>query len=47
MICKHFNYSWEDIQNASYDELTEINGIGNVMAVSLLTILVMIRRRCW
>ncbi|NLP31365.1 MAG: NAD-dependent DNA ligase LigA, partial [Clostridiales bacterium] len=36
MICKHFNYSWEDIQNASYDELTEINGIGNVMAVSFV-----------
>ncbi|WP_326910873.1 NAD-dependent DNA ligase LigA [Sedimentibacter sp. MB31-C6] len=32
LICKKFNYKWELIQNANFDELIEINGIGEVMA---------------
>lgn len=32
LICKHFLYNWEDIQNASRSQLIEINGIGEVMA---------------
>lgn len=32
LICKKFNYKWELIQNATFDELIEINGIGEVMA---------------
>ncbi len=31
-ICKHFNYRWKAIQSASYEELTQIYGIGHVMA---------------
>lgn len=31
-ICKYFNYSWPDIQNADYEQLVQINGIGSVMA---------------
>ena len=36
MICKHFNYNWQEIQNASYDKLLNISGIGNVMAASFI-----------
>jgi len=31
-ICKSFHYNWADIQNADYDQLIQINGIGDVMA---------------
>ncbi len=31
-ICKNFRYNWADIQNADYDQLIQINGIGSVMA---------------
>ncbi len=31
-ICKYFNYNWEDIRNADYLQLIQINGIGDVMA---------------
>ena len=31
MICRHFNNNL-DIQNASYEQLIQINGIGDVMA---------------
>lgn len=31
-ICKNFHYNWTDIQNADYDKLIQINGIGDVMA---------------
>ncbi len=31
-ICKNFQYQWNAIQNADYDELIQINGIGDVMA---------------
>jgi len=31
-ICKNFHYNWADIQNADYDQLIQINGIGDVMA---------------
>ncbi|HWQ77354.1 MAG TPA: NAD-dependent DNA ligase LigA [Anaerovoracaceae bacterium] len=33
-ICKHFDYNWASIQNADYDQLIQINGIGGVMANS-------------
>ena len=33
-ICKHFNYDWPSIQNASFEELTMIRGIGDIMAKS-------------
>lgn len=31
-ICKEFKYNWTDIQHANYDQLIQINGIGDVMA---------------
>ncbi len=31
-ICKNFNYQWTAIQAAEYDQLIQINGIGDVMA---------------
>ncbi len=31
-ICKYFNYNWDDIRNADYEQLIQINGIGAVMA---------------
>lgn len=31
-ICKHFNYDWQAIQSATYDDLIKIYGIGDVMA---------------
>ncbi len=31
-ICKHFRYHWPVIQAASFEELTEIYGIGDIMA---------------
>ncbi len=31
-ICKHFNYDWNAIQSAPFEELTQIYGIGQVMA---------------
>lgn len=31
-ICKNFHCNWADIQNANYDQLIQINGIGDVMA---------------
>lgn len=31
-ICKNFKYDWTEIQNADYDQLIQINGIGDVMA---------------
>jgi DNA ligase (NAD+) len=31
-ICKHFNYDWDAIERASFDELVQIFGIGDVMA---------------
>ena len=32
LISKYFNYSWEKIENATFEQLTEISGIGDVMA---------------
>ena len=32
LICRHFKNNWPDIQNASYEQLIQINGIGDVMA---------------
>lgn len=31
-ICKKFNYQWDAIQAATYDELLQIDGIGDTMA---------------
>ncbi len=32
LICKAFSYDWDHIQNATYEQLTAIPGIGDVMA---------------
>ncbi|OPX44164.1 DNA ligase [Ruminiclostridium hungatei] len=32
LICRYFKYDWEAVQNAVFDELVEIGGIGEVMA---------------
>ncbi len=32
LVCKSFNYSWDAIQNAAYDQLITIGGVGDVMA---------------
>jgi DNA ligase (NAD+) len=32
LICKEFSYDWEQIQNASRDQLLRISGVGEVMA---------------
>ncbi|MDD3168033.1 MAG: helix-hairpin-helix domain-containing protein, partial [Eubacteriales bacterium] len=31
-ICKNFRYNWTEIQNAEYEQLMQIKGIGDVMA---------------
>ena len=31
-ICKHFKYDWKATQSASYEDLTQIYGVGHVMA---------------
>lgn len=36
LICKHFHYQWEQIKEASAEELIEIDGIGQVIADSLV-----------
>jgi len=32
LICRHFSYDWNRIENASFEELISIKGIGEVMA---------------
>lgn len=32
LICKYFKYDWNDIENATYEQLIEIGGIGDIMA---------------
>lgn len=32
LICKYFRYNWKDIENAAFDQLIEIGGIGDIMA---------------
>ncbi len=32
LICRRFGHDWSSIENATYEQLTEINGIGDVMA---------------
>ncbi len=32
LICRKFNDDWERIENADFEELTEISGIGDIMA---------------
>lgn len=34
LICKHFNYAWNEIESAKYEQLIEIGGIGDIMAYS-------------
>lgn len=36
-ICSYFDYDWNLIQNATYDQLTNITGIGEVMANEYVT----------
>lgn len=36
LICKKFNYDWNLISNATFDELIEISGIGSKMAEAYL-----------
>lgn len=31
-ICRHFAYDWTAIQNADYEQLVQINGVGGIMA---------------
>lgn len=35
LLCKHFGYSLEKLMNASVEEMTEIEGIGGVIAASV------------
>lgn len=32
LICKYFKYNWNDIENATFEQLIEIGGIGDIMA---------------
>jgi len=32
LICKNYKYDWNSIENATFEQLIEINGIGDVMA---------------
>lgn len=32
LICRRFNHNWREIENATYEQLIEINGVGGVMA---------------
>ena len=34
LICKKFNQNWKEIESATYSQLIEVNGIGEVMADS-------------
>lgn len=36
LICRKFNYNWFDIENASYEQLININGIGEVLAEAFI-----------
>ena len=33
-ISQNFGYVWEDIENATFEQLNQINGVGEVMANS-------------
>jgi len=39
IICKYFKYNWNDIESASYEQLLEISGIGDIMADAYVTFL--------
>lgn len=32
LICKKFDFNWSDIENATFEQLTQISGIGDIMA---------------
>lgn len=32
LICRYFRYNWNDIENATFEQLIEIGGIGDIMA---------------
>ncbi|WP_250278963.1 NAD-dependent DNA ligase LigA [[Clostridium] colinum] len=36
LLCKHFNYNFDKIKNSSIDEITLIDGFGDIMANSLV-----------
>lgn len=36
-ICRHFGYVWSEIQGADYEQLTQINGIGGIMATAYVS----------
>lgn len=37
LICRKFGYSWSNIENATFEQLTGINGIGGVMAEAFVS----------
>lgn len=37
LICRRFGHDWSSIENATYEQLTEINGIGDVMAEAFVS----------
>lgn len=37
LICRKFNYNWSDIENAAYEQLTGISGIGDIVADSFVS----------
>ncbi len=36
LICKNFNFDWQQISSARYEQLIDINGIGDIMANSFV-----------
>jgi len=37
LICRKFGYNWSSIENANFEQLTGINGIGDVMAEAFVS----------
>ncbi len=37
LICRKFGYNWSNIENATFEQLTGINGIGDVMAEAFVS----------
>lgn len=37
LICRKFGYNWESIENATFEQLTGISGIGDVMAEAFVS----------
>lgn len=36
LLCKHFNYNFDNIKNATFEQIIEIDGFGEIMANSLI-----------